>query len=370
MTNNENLVGTLRILWQWRKKIARVVVIATLGTALISFFLHNYYKSSTIFYAASPDLFKPEQLFGGDKSVDYYGTDSDIDRLLTIANSNELVEYMVKHFNLYAHYDIDSTKKNASFKMKERFFELYNIQKTKYDALELSVEDVDSKFSAEMANEARNKIDQIAQSLIKNSQEKLMESVTKDIEHRQKDLIVLGDSLSFLRKKYGIYDLSSGEVLAGKVAEAESNYNMSKAKLKVLEKDPHVKRDTLAMIRANTKGYEEELISLTADSSKSNFNIKRFNEGISHVTIITQMHGSVRDQLSRDINRLGELKAAYDNKISAIHLIETAIEPVQKSRPKRSIIILVAGLAAFFFSCIGVLLLERYKDLPEQITQA
>jgi LPS O-antigen subunit length determinant protein (WzzB/FepE family) len=81
------------------------------------------------------------------------------------------------------------------------------------------------------------------------------------------------------------------------------------------------------------------------------------------------MHGAARDQLSRDVNRIGELKAAYDNKISATHLIETATEPVQKERPKRSIIVLVSALAAFLFSCIGVLLLEKYKDLPGQITQ-
>ena len=254
--------------------------------------------------------------------------------------------------------------------MKEAFFSLYEVQKSKYDAIELSVEDVNAAFSAEMANEARNKIDEIAQNLIKSSQKKLMESVQQDIVDRQRDLVVLGDSLSGLRKKYGIYDLSSGEVLAGKVAEAESNFSRNKAKLTSLEKEPGVKRDTIAMIRANLRGYEEELRELTSDSSKSNFNIKRFNEGISLVTVVSQMHGAARDQLSRDINRIGELKAAYDNKISATHLIETATEPVQKERPRRSIIILVSAMAAFLFSCIGVLLLEKYKDLPGQITEA
>ncbi len=369
MKHNENLVGTLRTIWHWRKRIAQVVAFSVLISVGVSFFLHDYYKSTTVFYAASPDLFKPEQLFGGSKSVDYYGTDADIDRLLTIAKSNELVEYMVRKFNLYTHYDIDSTKKKAPFKMKEAFFSLYEVQKSKYDAIELSVEDVNAAFSAEMANEARNKIDEIAQNLIKSSQKKLMESVQQDIVDRQRDLVVLGDSLSGLRKKYGIYDLSSGEVLAGKVAEAESNFSRNKAKLTSLEKEPGVKRDTIAMIRANLRGYEEELHELTSDSSKSNFNIKRFNEGISLVTVVSQMHGAARDQLSRDVNRIGELKAAYDNKISATHLIETATEPVQKERPKRSIIVLVSALAAFLFSCIGVLLLEKYKDLPGQITQ-
>jgi capsular polysaccharide biosynthesis protein len=61
MENNENLLGVISTLLRWRKPIIRICLIAGIGTALITWFgLDDYYQSTTVFYAASPDLGKPE----------------------------------------------------------------------------------------------------------------------------------------------------------------------------------------------------------------------------------------------------------------------------------------------------------------------
>ncbi len=370
MEQQENLVGVLKTLWQWRKNILKVVALAAIGSVVVSLLMPTYYKSTTTFYAASQDLFKPEQLFGGaDKDLNYYGTDADIDRLLTIANSHELLDYLVAKYKLYEHYDIDSTGTKAKAKMRKRFFKQYNVLKTKYDAIELSVEDVDPIWAAQIANDARNKIDEIAQKLIKGSQYQLIESIKIDIVNQRVELMHTGDSLANLRKRYGIYDLSSGEVLAGVVAEAEANYTRSKAKLESLEKDPTVPKDSIALIRATARGFEEELKSLTSESGNNTFNINKFNSGISNVTILTQMHGALRDRISRNINRMSELQGAYDNKTSAVHIIEVAQLPYEKSRPIRSLIVLTSILVAFIFTIIAILLLDKYQGILKQIRE-
>ena len=56
-----------------------------------------YYRASTTFLAASPDQANPELLFGqGNLRTQYYGNANDIDRLITLAHSNELVEFLVE----------------------------------------------------------------------------------------------------------------------------------------------------------------------------------------------------------------------------------------------------------------------------------
>ena len=121
MENNDNLIGVLVTLFRYKRPILWATLATAVGTALISFlFLDNYYKSTTTFYPLSSDVFKPEQMFGSSqKDMEYYGREEDVDRLLTIAQSGELYDFLIKKFNLYQHYKIDTTSEQAAFKVRE-----------------------------------------------------------------------------------------------------------------------------------------------------------------------------------------------------------------------------------------------------------
>ena len=173
MNNNENLIGVIATIFKWRKPIIYLTLFAAVLSIGISLLLPNYYSSTTSFYAASTDLAKPEMIFGlTGKAMEYYGADADIDRLLTIAESNELKDYLVDSFNLLEHYDIDTSDIKSGFKVREVLDELYQVKKTKYDAIELTVEDKDRVFAANMVNAARDKINDFSTALIKESKMK------------------------------------------------------------------------------------------------------------------------------------------------------------------------------------------------------
>ena len=151
-------------------------MIAGIGTAIISLFLPNYYQSTTTFYAASPDLGMPDPVGEMEKDRDYYGEDTDNDRILTIASSNEVIWYLIEKFRLYEHYDIDPSNRKSKDKIVKKFTKLYNVEKTKFEAIEISVEDKDSLMAAAIANEARVRTDIIAQSLMKEGHLKRLNS--------------------------------------------------------------------------------------------------------------------------------------------------------------------------------------------------
>ena len=97
-----------------------------------------------------------DQLFGhSTHEMDFYGSSQDLDRLLTICHSNEIKDQLVRNFNLYQHYDIDSTGALANHKIRTKLDKLMTIIKTKYDAIDLSIEDKDKILAASMANAAR-----------------------------------------------------------------------------------------------------------------------------------------------------------------------------------------------------------------------
>jgi tyrosine-protein kinase Etk/Wzc len=359
MDNKDNLLGVLATLFKWKKQILKVILLAGVGTAAISFlFLDDYYRATTVFYVASPDLFKPEQMFGtSNKDMDYYGTDADLDRVLTIAESNELYDFLIKTFDLYKHYDIDSTKQKAPFKVRERLQKLYEVKKTKFDAIELSVEDTDKTFAAHMANTAREKIDEITQRLIRNSQLSLIKAYESSFLEKEKTLLSIDGTLTQLRQNSGVIDPEQQtEAVTKSVVEASANFTRSKAKLDAMRKIANVSKDSIAFLEAMVKGYEEEV-------KQSNAILKKYNDGYNGVLAMKNQYERESDQVSKDKQRYLQLRIAYLTKISAVSVIESAAIPIIKERPKRSIIVVSAMLIAFIFSVIGVLLADNYKEI-------
>jgi len=93
---DKNLIDLVKILWQWRWKILSLVVLATIVSIVISLLLPNYFKSTAIFYAASQDLAKPQPIGESDRTINYFGNDNDIDRLLTVAHSHTLKTFLIE----------------------------------------------------------------------------------------------------------------------------------------------------------------------------------------------------------------------------------------------------------------------------------
>jgi uncharacterized protein involved in exopolysaccharide biosynthesis len=364
MNNRDNLLGVFQTMYRWRKAIRNICLIALIGSIVYSLTLDNYYQANTIFYPASPELSNPELIFGYTGQVThYFGNDRDLDRLDEIANSTEVVDFMVKKFGLYQVYGLDSTSLKGRAKVREYFRNVYVAQKNKNDAIELSVEDTDPQRAADMANTARDKVNEIAQRLIKNSQSKILATFEENIKNKTVELEVLGDSLRRLQAKYNIYSgAEQGEQLSAQLAKAESEIVRGRARLEILDKNPLIPRDTIEYIKANLLAYERERKSLMSPAPDGGVSVKEFNEGLPKVSVMTDLHFQARKQLSFDLERYNQILAAYKTDIPSIQIVETAEPPLEKSRPKRSILVIASVIAAFLFAVLGALIAEAYRD--------
>lgn len=366
MNNRTNLLGVFQTIYRWRKAIRNICLVALVGSIAFSLTLKNYYQASTIFYPASMELSNPELIFGYTGQVtQYFGSDRELDRLDEIANSSDVIDYIVNRFHLYDVYGLDSTTLKGRAKVREYFRGNYVAQKNKNDAIELSVEDTDPQRAAEMANAARDKINDIAQQLIKNSQGRLLATFDENIKKKTADLDRLADSLQGLQTKYNIYSgVEQGEQLTEQLSTAESEIVRGRARLEVLENNPIIPRDTIAYIKANLRAYERERQKLMAPnaSDAGSVSIKSFNEGLSKVSVMTDLHFQARKQLGFDIERYNQIRAAFNTKIPTVQIVEIASAPLLKSRPKRSVLVIASLVAAFLFSVIGALLAEAYRD--------
>lgn len=352
-----DLLGVIRTLFAWKKFISIACIITAIGSAAIVLLLPVFYQASTVFLAVSPDQATPELLFGESLSPQLYGNKNDIDRVLTIAESNELIDHLVDSFQLYEHYDIEMGSARADNAVRKTFRGLFEVTKTKRDAIQLSVEDEDPEFAAKITNAAREKINKMSQALLKSTQAKAIATFNQNVKAKESKLAILSDTLQSLRQKYGIYNSESqSEGITSQLASTQIGLANAQARLDAYKAKGARFRDSVSVNEVRVSGLEEELKQL-------NLQIGKFNEGLSGVLLYTRQYQEANSSLSENKEKLKQYQAIFDSDISSIILVEEATVPLIKSRPFRTLIVLASVLVVFLFSVIGILLFEAYSDL-------
>ena len=301
----------------WRNKFLFLSTIGLVGivSSLFLFLQPNYFKASTTFYPVHGTLLEPYKA-SSSQGPFYYGDDKDVDRLLSIGNSNEIVNSIIDEFNLAAHYQIDNSNNKGQLKLIKRFGKLFNIQKTEFDAIELSMEDQDPEIAQQLVIAIRSQINDDALDIIHDSQKRLLVNYKKSININRDKIKIVSDSLTQLRNKFGIYD---------------------------------------------TETQPEALASLEVNSPR-NIQLQRqidgFRKGISAVRKLESLEWLLNNEMNSLALKIQQLETFLETDKSAIHLIEEASIPLEKSRPKRFLIL----AASLILSSMTLFLLLLAKE--------
>ena len=350
-----HLLGVLRSLWQWRKPIIYVTLAGTLLAVIISLVLPNYFTASTTFLAISPDQNSIDGIFGkkGGGYVEFYGTGDDIDRLMSVSESDALVDYMVEEFNLYEVYDIDSTKAKAPVYVRREFLGLYDVTKTPRDAIELEISDKDPVRSAAMARAARTKIDEISLSLIRGTQRRSTEGLRDEVKNREENLAEINRRLGELREQYGVYNTSAlSEALAARTSSMQESLASVAARLNTYrQRGGRGVRDSIAKLEVQLAGLKSARIDL--DSQLVNL-----NKGVGPIDNLEEERKDLNEALSEDRIRLKQFETVLRADQRSLEVVEEAKVPVAKSSPIRSLIVIGSMLFSFIVAVAGVLLID------------
>ena len=350
----------VRVLYKWKIFIFLVCLIAAIGSIFLALSKDNYYQSSTLFYASNHDLSKPNPIGNMGKNTFYYGTGEDMDRLMTLAESDLLADFLIDNFQLYDHYWIDTSDVKKDFRVMEVFRSQYKVLKTKHDAIEILVQDVEPNMAVKIADAARIKVNELAQEMIRNSQKQQLAMMEMNLSSREVKLDSLEQALLINRNKYGIFNpATQSRDLPELLLKKSGKLSEERGRLEELKKHSSIPKDTIIFSNARIKGLENQVTSLKRQ-------VALFNEGFSDYEVLYRMHQIQKDEMAFEGQRLKQLQAAYNSEFTALTVIEKATTPRDKSRPKRSIIIIASVLLAFVLSCVAALITDTYKSINWQ----
>jgi len=361
MEQKDHLISLAAVLYKNRLRLLYIGIAAFVISAVISLTIPNRYQATTIFYPASEDMMKPEQLFGGSTSdLRFYGTDLEMDRLLAIAQSSAVLNYLIDEFDLSERYGIREGSRNWRSRLRKKLLKYYDVSKTRHDGLQLSIEDADPDVAAEMARRAREKISELATDVIKSAQGKMIATIESNIREKEDILGLIRDSLQILRQEYGIFSVETqAEQYSGMISKLESNLQRERVRFDQLSSNPRVPRDTIIYMEANLLGMEEQYRFLRGEEDlEAPTGLMRFNKGMGLVKVLQNRFERENNQLAFDKIRLKNYQAAYNSPFSSVFVIQEAEPPDEKSWPRRSLIVLGAVFGALFLSALGLLVVE------------
>jgi len=197
MDKQFDLIAMMEAIQKRFKPIVIITLIVLIGAYAVTHprlqILPLKYESHTMIIPANlalsdiPYLSEPSSAI--DLQVDQFGDKHDVDRLVSIALSGQVLAELVGKFNLIEHYEINKEKVKypmtaAIGKLKDN----YKAFKNEYEGAEIWVTDKDKEKAAAMANEAVAITDRINRGMLLDGRKIRMGIIEKHTEAKQKEL--------------------------------------------------------------------------------------------------------------------------------------------------------------------------------------
>jgi len=309
-----DLFDVVRIGIRWKKYLLVFAFSAALITGLYFVFQPNFYRAYGAFFPSSAVMSGRINLFRAENQdwIDMFGGENEVDRAYVIANSSNVISYLIGKYEIQKHYKIDSTQKNAAQKTYKRFMKNFSVTRSGFKHLEVNFTDEDSKLASDVVNEAMNRVDQQIRELYIHINTQLSLAIDTRKDSISKELAVYTDSLVNLRVKYNMYEL---------VAPSRKN-----------------------------------LISSTAHGSGL-----AYAQGLEEVQNVEEMKDKLAMDRAKYSSLSSEFKTAKFDGFPMIHVTQWAVPFGAKAGPFRTLNVITAFFAAFFVGLLIAIIIDIFS---------
>lgn len=317
MDHTLNLLELIRLILRWKKPILILCALATITAVIVSdpHIIKPKFKSTSVFFAASPNMTSSQTLFV-DNNAEYFGSSDDIDRLLSIANSAPLKSYIVQKYKLFDVYKIDSANTEyPNYKVMKELEENYTAFRNDKGAVEITVFDTDKERAAIMCNEIVAKVDEMNNNIILENKRRILAIYNTKINEKQEQIKVLNDSI--VSVKMMLQGAPSG---------------------------PASLRNSGSENTSRTPELLDQQLKLLEDQKKAGLK-----------------------ELNNTIGLAEQYRSTINTNIPTVFILEKAYAAEKKSKPIRWIIVLGSLLAALSGSIIMAWCIEKFRAIKQKL---
>lgn len=196
---------------------AKVILGITFITAMVGAIA---YKMKDKEYKANAEVYMLNPLYGdrnhilrrstGDmRFVDYFGTEGDVDKVMTMIESKDVEDSVITLCGLYGAYELDYGNPKHRAAMSARYRQSFESKRTENASIMCSFTDIDAKRSAKVLDAIVKVTDSKFRNYLSVVKNNAKDRANKKIQSLDAQINLYTDSLVTLRQQYQIYDIIS-----------------------------------------------------------------------------------------------------------------------------------------------------------------
>lgn len=355
-----NMVDYLIILARYKKLILGLPICIAIVAAAISMVIPNVYRAGTMLLppqqAQSGAAALLSQLGGMAGAAAGAAGLKNSDLYVNMLKSRTIADRIIDRFKLKEKYDTDSLELARTALSKNT-----TITSGKDGLIAIEVEDRDQKLVAKLANSYAEELLRLTKVLAVTEASQRRLFFERQLELSKNNLANAEVSLKRALDTHGVIsvDAESRAIVetAGRLRARVSSKEIELDAMKafVTEGNPEYKRvaQELSSLRAELSKLESGRSAKEGGPAKNGEGL----EGFQNIKILRDVkyHQMLYELLAKqyEVARLDEAKDA-----SIIQVLDPAVEPERKFKPKRAIIVLLSALAGFVIAVIAAFVLS------------
>ena len=360
---------------KWAKFIVRTAVLVCVATAIILFLLPNWYTATTSilpaeressFMGLASSILQGVGLMGGQEMVlPAFSTPSHV--YASILRSRTVVETIVQEYNLKKRYKSRTTEEAIKDCLSHT-----RIRVGPEGIVTLSFEDTDKKRAADVANSFVEELNRINQKVSSSRARSTRIFMEERLSETNRALQQAEDSLRTFQEKNKAISLDEQmkaqiqnvAVLEGRLAMAEIELGLLRKTLspehpEIIRKEMEISeiRRKINTINTGTPG-SRDYGTLALPFARVPGLALEYGKLLRDVKIQETLFGLLTEQ-----HEHAKIQEAKDT--PTIQILDVAKVPEKKSRPKRLIILAIAGGLSVVFSMLYAAAFEHIQTLKE-----
>lgn len=377
-TNNnmsESWWNMLGVLYRWRRFIVIVTGVMAVLSLIISLLLPLWYKASSrlllpesggggLASALLGDMGSAAQSLLGISGGDYV-------RYMAILGSRTVKRQIVEEFDLIRVYELEDEEFPMAEAMEELSGNVEFVIDDEFDFLSIEVWDTDPQRAADMSNRFLELLDETSNRLKRQNARLFRSYVEERYETAEQDRTALLDSLRSFQEQYGVFSLEAQTEayfmqlaeLRGEALKYELQYEALKRQFG--ENNAQV-RQFEQYVNAADETYQRSLEGQEAVMPVSLKDAPTMVRAYADI----QMQRLIIEKILEMVTPLLE-QARFDEErqTETLQIVDRAVPPAEKDKPKRAIICIVMTLSAFILAVLYAITMDWWTRNHAQFAQ-
>ncbi|HAV43064.1 TPA: hypothetical protein DCX15_03520 [bacterium] len=370
-----SLMDYLAVILKCRKMIIIFCTLTVLATAVTSLLLPKSYRATASIFPPKIERTLPAMASGMGASLTggLLGIKSEADLYVGMLESRRVSDALIDRFDLMGVYKA-KYREEARKALKNKT----TIQKrTKDEIIIVSVEDIDPKRAADMANAYLDELDHLNKELNITEAGKKRIFLEERLKETRKGLAQAEENLREFKKGHKVVamDVQAG-ALVGAAGKIQAEIAAAETELGILKEFSTEESLKVIDLRSRIKELKKKLAEIERGklSAAGNPSEKRdtlytpftkvpdLGLQLARLTRNVTIQTAIYELLTKEYE-LAKMEEAKDT--PTLQILDRALPPEKRFKPKRRQMVMISGLASLFFSIFLAFAFEYFKRMRE-----